>query len=1178
MPGLPNNLDFTGQLVNHSIWKISSSIGFLKGDEKYELFIYYHNYHYLNRVRTVIVHQSFSLSPFLSHRQGRYSRHQKRGVRPVGRYVYPRVQLSAYRARGMKPGLLHVWIPYGAGDCYGKPFSGRLLMMRRTTMTNPMFRVSIYTITNVVVVIIGLSVAAPVRAQTEPADCERSFTPQRIITTNADGARSVYAADLDGDGDTDVLSASRFDGKIAWYENTDGFGKFGIQQIITRAAGGAHSVFASDLDGDGDIDVLSASSVDDKIAWYENTNGMGSFGPQRIITTSANGAASVFATDIDGDGDNDVLSASFIDGKIAWYENIDGRGTFGSQQIITNTATDALSVFASDLDGDGDSDVLSASSHKIMWYENIDGLGTFGFPQVITVAADGAFFVFAADIDGDGDSDVLSASIRDNKIAWYENINGLATFGPQLIIATPVNALSVFAADLDGDGDTDVLSASIYGAVAWYENIDGLGSFGQQQIITYEINDLYSVIATDLDGDGDSDVISASSGDDKIAWYENESDCNDNGINDGCDLASGFSMDCNGNGRLDECEIAKGTSANCNGNSVPDECESGCNSNHQPDKCDIADGTSADCNDNGVPDECDLTDNTSDDCNGNGVPDECEPECNGNGFPDDCDIDSGTSADCNANGIPDECDLTDVTSDDCNGNGVPDECDVEPVFLGKIITSTVRGSDIYVTDLDGDGDFDVLIASSHKIMWYENIDGLGTFGPQQVITIEVEYVTSIFAIDLDGDGDTDVLSASENDDKIAWYENIDGQGKFGEQKLISTVADGTTFVFAEDLDGDGDTDVLSWSSFDDKIVWYENINGLGNFSPQKIITNSANSATSVIVADLDGDGDSDILVASHVDRKIKWYENIDARGTFGVQHEITNSTLGTVSVFAIDLDRDGDLDVLSSFSRAGKIAWYENTDGLGTFGPQLIITTARNGAFSVLVADMDGDGDTDVLSASFRDDKIVWYENTDSLGTFSPQRIITAVDSGVSIFLVADLDSDGDTDILASTASFLDRSIAWYKNVPFSRDCNDNDVPDECDLIRTGDGGGRDCFDNIVPIECISDGDGDRIHDDCDLCLDSLIDETLTVSGCETGVENVTFVGGCTMADLIADCEDASGNYGNLASCVTGLTRLWRNDHIISGREQGLILSCAAKSNTGRQSSNQSSLDTAKKH
>ncbi|MEC8510578.1 MAG: VCBS repeat-containing protein, partial [Planctomycetota bacterium] len=159
------------------------------------------------------------------------------------------------------------------------------------------------------------------------------------------------------------------DDKIAWYENLGG-GSFGLQEVITTSAGGAISVYATDLDGDGDADVLSASTADDKIAWYENLGG-GSFGPQQEITTAADGAFSVYATDLDGDGDADVLSASTNDDKIAWYENL-GGGSFGVQQVITTSTDNARSVYATDLDGDGDADVLSASflDDKIAWYEN----------------------------------------------------------------------------------------------------------------------------------------------------------------------------------------------------------------------------------------------------------------------------------------------------------------------------------------------------------------------------------------------------------------------------------------------------------------------------------------------------------------------------------------------------------------------------------------------------------------------------------------------------------------------------------------------------------------------------------------------------------------------------------------------------------------------------------------
>ena len=71
------------------------------------------------------------------------------------------------------------------------------------------------------------------------------------------------------------------------------------ENIISTSADGANSVYATDVDGDGDMDVLSASYVDDKIAWYEN-NGAQGF-TEQVITTNADYARSVYATDVDGD-------------------------------------------------------------------------------------------------------------------------------------------------------------------------------------------------------------------------------------------------------------------------------------------------------------------------------------------------------------------------------------------------------------------------------------------------------------------------------------------------------------------------------------------------------------------------------------------------------------------------------------------------------------------------------------------------------------------------------------------------------------------------------------------------------------------------------------------------------------------------------------------------------------
>jgi hypothetical protein len=399
-----------------------------------------------------------------------------------------------------------------------------------------------------------------------------NFGGQQVISTVAFGAFSVYAADIDGDGDMDVVSASKNDGQIAWYENTDGAGTFGGEQVISNLASGALSVFVADVDMDGDPDVLSASSDDDKIAWYENTDGAGTFGGQQVISTLADRPFSVYAADLDGDGDVDVISGSVNDDEVAWYENTDGAGTFGGQQVISTLADYPFSVFAADLDGDGDMDVLSASTDddEISWFENTDGAGTFGGQQVISSLADAAFSVFAADLDGDTDLDVLSASGFDSKIAWYENTDGAGTFGGQQVISAFVNngATSVFAADVDGDGDMDVLAASANDdEIAWYENTNGAGTFGAQQLISVLADGARAVHPVDVDGDGDLDVLSASHDDNKIAWYEQlnladplDSDSDDDGLSDGDEvlihLTNPFESDSDGDGLSDGEEVS----------------------------------------------------------------------------------------------------------------------------------------------------------------------------------------------------------------------------------------------------------------------------------------------------------------------------------------------------------------------------------------------------------------------------------------------------------------------------------------------------------------------------------------------------------------------------------------------------------------------------------------------
>lgn len=339
------------------------------------------------------------------------------------------------------------------------------------------------------------------------------FGPANPIRTNAMDAYTIDATDLDQDGDLDMLAATSGDNTIAWYEN-DGNQVF-TRHIITSSANEASWVTPVDLNGDGYLDVVFSSAGNNSISWYENDGHQKfTFHPLAASELDTVGFA---VADVDGDGDLDVISSSKASDSVSWYENNGNQGF--TKHIITTTADLACSVCATDIDRDGDLDIVSASfwDDTIAWYEN-DGRQAFT-KRIITTTADGARTVVAADIDADGYQDVVSASYYDNTIAWYHN-DGRGSFTKHVISSTSINAVTVFVADLDGDGDLDVLATSRGdNTISWFENIGGF-SFLQHKISTTDIG-AHGVIAADVNGDGRLDVISASQDGNRLAWYEN---------------------------------------------------------------------------------------------------------------------------------------------------------------------------------------------------------------------------------------------------------------------------------------------------------------------------------------------------------------------------------------------------------------------------------------------------------------------------------------------------------------------------------------------------------------------------------------------------------------------------------------------------------------------------------
>ena len=135
---------------------------------------------------------------------------------------------------------------------------------------------------------------------------------------------AVYSADLDGDGDLDVLGAAAGNSNdVTWWENTDGEGTSWTKHVIDGNFLSAKSVYAADLDGDGDLDVLGAGAGSgDDVTWWENTAGDGSTWTEHLLNGNFDGACSVYAADLDGDGDPDFLAAgSDCDAIVVYLSN-----------------------------------------------------------------------------------------------------------------------------------------------------------------------------------------------------------------------------------------------------------------------------------------------------------------------------------------------------------------------------------------------------------------------------------------------------------------------------------------------------------------------------------------------------------------------------------------------------------------------------------------------------------------------------------------------------------------------------------------------------------------------------------------------------------------------------------------------------------------------------------------
>jgi len=348
---------------------------------------------------------------------------------------------------------------------------------------------------------------------------------EHFVDTSFNDALHAISIDLDGDGDKDIVGAAYTADEIAWYEN-DGTQNY-TKHVIDNAIDGAIYVTAYDADGDGDIDLVANAYTGNIIYAYRN-DGSQNF-TRYIVDSSANGSNYNTVGDFDANSIIDLVSANLTDNDLAIYKLAIGPGgPYLAKTLIDGNLIGANSVEATDIDNDGDLDLLvtALDTDEISWYEN-DGSANFTKHSIDTTAI-GALTAYPVDFDSDGDIDfVASISGRllptgGDEVAWYEN-DGTQNFTKHSVDSACDYASFGHSVDLDNDGDLDIIaSATNSNELRWYES-DGTTppNFTTHIVLGGPIGDSYSIDIDDMDGDGWQDIIVAAPGNNSIRVFEN---------------------------------------------------------------------------------------------------------------------------------------------------------------------------------------------------------------------------------------------------------------------------------------------------------------------------------------------------------------------------------------------------------------------------------------------------------------------------------------------------------------------------------------------------------------------------------------------------------------------------------------------------------------------------------
>jgi len=369
------------------------------------------------------------------------------------------------------------------------------------------------------------------------------------LTTSVSGARCCALYDMDSDADLDILTAGVYGDKVYWLEHPAVATNAWTQHEIPSTIYSPLCIIPFDLDKSGGID-LAVSGIDfSQLVGLREASG--NYQQVDIVNMSTYTPSYMAVGNFDNQYGDDVAYVSFSGNVLALRKPGPDPTANWTLEIIDPTLYYPLGVNATDMDGDGDLDLLACTyyGHDIYWYENKYSQ-TPSTPwlkrKVVEDTPDGYYrYLLTQDIDGKNATDIITYERWDdgsndarNCLVWYEAPadpkNASQKWLRHVIANRLQNVYSFALGDLDGDGAQDLVFQQFrysggvyYGNVSWAQHpADYLGTLKPWKVRTATTMLQYpnDVKCWDIDGDGRSDILVTDYVLDSLYWLNTPQD------------------------------------------------------------------------------------------------------------------------------------------------------------------------------------------------------------------------------------------------------------------------------------------------------------------------------------------------------------------------------------------------------------------------------------------------------------------------------------------------------------------------------------------------------------------------------------------------------------------------------------------------------------------------------